>query len=60
MMLLETLKKPEPSVDPTVTHGTNLGITLVRIKVRQWNSENVAKGRIETVGVGMSARRVGV
>lgn len=30
------------------THGTSLGIIVVRRKVKQWKSEKVAKGTIAT------------
>lgn len=30
------------------THGMNLGRMLVRMKVREWKSENVAKGMMDT------------
>jgi hypothetical protein len=32
----------------TVTYGTNLGMILVRRKVRQWNREKVANGMMVT------------
>lgn len=38
------------SREPSCTHGTNLGMMLVRKKVKQWKREKVAKGMMVTTG----------